>query len=793
MKTRILLGLILCLNSSVAASPDLQDLLPRGGQRGTEVTVTLKGDRLEDAREILFYQPGVTTKSLSAKDNKTVEAVLAIAPDAALGEYQFRLRTASGVSYVRTFWVGPFPNAAEVEPNNDLGEAQAVDLNVTVEGFANNEDVDYYKVAAKKGERLSVEIEGFRLGGYRIMFDPYIALRTASGDLVAESDDTGLHRQDGVVSTIAPADGDYIVEVRDSAYVGGSAYRYRTHIGTFPRPMAIYPAGGTAGSELEVTLLGDPKGPAKQTVKLPAVADITESHGVLLTQDGQSPPSANRVRVTNLKNVLEAEPNDELAKATATDLPLPVAFNGILEKEGDTDYFKFTAKKDQKFRLHALGRGVQSPVDTTLAILDAAGKQLSYNDDADGTSDSRIDFTAPADGDFLVRVHDMLKRGGVDYVYRVEATTFDPELTLTMPEQARNDGQLLKAMVAPQGGRFATVVNINRSNFRGDVAFEVTGLPPGVTFTSHTAPAGVSNFPIVFYAAPDAPIGGSLAQLKAKVVGDEKLQFEGLFEQNVDLVRGNPNQEIYHTTDNDRLAVAVAEKAPFTVEIVKPEVPILQDGPLTLKIRTTREEGFDATIVVRMLWRPPGISYNSSISMKNDVSEADYILTAANNAETRDWNVVVRAESTSPKGIVYVCSDLTPITVAPAFVSGKFNLATVEQGKDVKVTCKLEQLENFAGKAKLELLGLPDKATAEPVEITSEMEEAAFTVKTDPDTPKGQHKNLYCELTLISAEKNLPMTHKLAAGGILRVDPVAPVAGNEKEPAKAPEVANAKK
>ena len=46
-----------------------------------------------------------------------------------------------------------------------------------------------------------------------------------------------------------------------------------------------------------------------------------------------------------MPNVLEKEPNDDIATATAYDGELPVAFNGIIEKEGDVDFFKFKAKK----------------------------------------------------------------------------------------------------------------------------------------------------------------------------------------------------------------------------------------------------------------------------------------------------------------------------------------------------------------------------------------------------------------------------------------------------------------
>ncbi len=50
-------------------------------------------------------------------------------------------------------------------------------MNVTVNGIADNEDVDYYVVQAKKGERISAEVEGLRLGITE--FDPCVAILNA--------------------------------------------------------------------------------------------------------------------------------------------------------------------------------------------------------------------------------------------------------------------------------------------------------------------------------------------------------------------------------------------------------------------------------------------------------------------------------------------------------------------------------------------------------------------------------------------------------------------------------------
>ena len=43
------------------------------------------------------------------------------------------------------------------------------------------------------------------------------------------------------VSLLAPEDGRYVIEVRESSYGGSSACKYRLHVGRFPRPLAVFP------------------------------------------------------------------------------------------------------------------------------------------------------------------------------------------------------------------------------------------------------------------------------------------------------------------------------------------------------------------------------------------------------------------------------------------------------------------------------------------------------------------------------------------------------------------------
>src|SRR5688500_8264600 len=51
---------------ATAVEPGLGSITPYGVQRGTDVEMVFGGGRLADAKEILFYSPGFTVKSLEA-------------------------------------------------------------------------------------------------------------------------------------------------------------------------------------------------------------------------------------------------------------------------------------------------------------------------------------------------------------------------------------------------------------------------------------------------------------------------------------------------------------------------------------------------------------------------------------------------------------------------------------------------------------------------------------------------------------------------------------------------------
>ena len=127
-------------------------MLPRGGQIGTQQEVVISGNRLQDAQEIFFYDDEIIAGDLKIENGKKISATFSISPEAKFGQHEMRVRTLHGISKLVTFWVGPYPNDQEKEPNSSFEEAQIIRLNSTINGVALNEDVDYYEFNATKGQ-----------------------------------------------------------------------------------------------------------------------------------------------------------------------------------------------------------------------------------------------------------------------------------------------------------------------------------------------------------------------------------------------------------------------------------------------------------------------------------------------------------------------------------------------------------------------------------------------------------------------------------------------------------------
>jgi hypothetical protein len=758
----LVVALFVCAGPSIAASPTVTSVMPRGGQRGTEVNVTFGGARLADAQELMWYTPGIAVTKLEAKENQVV-ATLKIAADCTLGEHAVRLRTASGLSELRTFWIGALPVVDEKEPNNDFAAPQAIPLNCTVHGTITSEDVDYFAVEAKKGQRISVEIEGLRLASNPNVgtFDPFIAILDAKRFELATSDDTPLLRQDGCMSVIAPADGKYIVQVRESAYRGNAVCHYRLHVGTFPRPLSVYPLGGKPGEEVAFRFLGDPGGEIAKKIKLPN--EQADRFALHCDDAGGMSPSGIPIRVNDLPNVLEAEPNDSPPQATKG--TVPCAFNGIIEKANDHDHFRFAAKAGQTFDVTCFARRLGSPLDPVIWVLNPAGAAITSNDDIPGSPDSYFRFAAPTDGEYVIGVRDHLLKGGPTYAYRIEVAPVAPRVAVALPQFAQFS-QDRQWIIVPRGNRYATLVTTSRADVGGEVTVEAGGMPAKVSVSTETVAPYMGLTPAVIEAAADAPIAGSLADFVAKPV-DPKQPFTSRFRLHSELVYGTPNNATYWGYDAPKVAVAVAEAVPFKISIVEPKVPLVHNGSMNLKIVVERQSGFTGPITIYPLYNPPGVGSAGAATIAANQNETILPLNANTGAPVRKWKYVVWGVATVGNGPVWVSSQLANLEIAPPYLALNLERAMGEQGKSTTLYGKVQVTTPWDGPAKVQLIGLPAKATAPVVDLVKDAKEIAFPITLDPAAPAGQHKNLFCQVVI--TQNGEPVVQNIGSSE-LRVD-----------------------
>jgi hypothetical protein len=204
---------------------------------------------------------------------------------------------------------------------------------------------------------------------------------------------------------------------------------------------------------------------------------------------------------------------------------------------------------------------------------------------------------------------------------------------------------------------------------------------------------------------------------------------------------------------------------------------------MELKVVATRKEGFKAPIKIDMLWFPPGINASRSISIPEGKTEAVIPMNASGNAEINTWKIAVRGSAEIGNGQQMVCTPFASLRVAERYVDLKFELATVEQGKETELVIHVKNNTEFAGPAKIELLGLPNKVTTEPLEVTKETAEIVFKLKTDATSPAGNHNNLLCRVTV--TENGEPIVHSIG-NGRLRIDVPLPPKKTEAAPTPMP-------
>jgi hypothetical protein len=450
---------------------------------------------------------------------ETVVIQVTVAPDAEPGQRELRLSTQLGLTNPLVFCVGqlpefkekgpsagPAPFAAKKKPavkpkagakgkagiKPQPGPTETV-TNITLPATVNGQilpgEVDHFRFAARKGQRLVVAASARQLIPYLAdavpgWFQATLALYDAKGNELAYDDDFRFD-PDPVLFCEIPADGHYTIEIKDAIYRGREDFVYRITVGELPFVTGIFPLGGRSGEQTPVELSGWNLPVDKLTVD-----NTRRGPGIYPLSVRKGEWESNRVpfAVDALPQCLEKEPNDRPEHAQP--LPPPAIVNGRIDRPGDCDVFRFEGRAGAQIVAEVRARRLGSPLDSFLKLTDSAGRQLAANDDYEDKgaglvthhADSWLSATLPADGTYYVSLSDAQHKGGPEYAYRLRIGPPQPDFEFRVVPSSIN---------ARAGATIPiTVYALRRDGFAGDITLALKDPPPGFALGGAVVPAG---------------------------------------------------------------------------------------------------------------------------------------------------------------------------------------------------------------------------------------------------------------------------------------------------------------
>ncbi|MBO60855.1 MAG: hypothetical protein CMO63_02630 [Verrucomicrobiales bacterium] len=517
--------------SGLAKPPAVTSIFPAGGKQGSEFELTAADSPETWPSAAWADHPGIKLEPL--KEKKGTYKVR-VAADTPAGPHLIRFYNADGASQPKLFFVGLVDEIPEKEPNDKLDGSQYLsDTPVVVNGrLGKNGDVDAFTLRANKGDWIVAQCHAYSLGS---PVDAFLHLHDENGTKLAFAPDT--QNIDPWLVYRAPKTGDYtltfaglIFPFNATARFHGSLHTvYRMTISTGPFARNTFPLGVRRGQKTPVHLVG--WGFGREQAARAAMVNPSGPRDV--TWVGEKNLSAPvPVVVGNLTGHRETEPNG--AANTALSFEWPCAIHGRISFDDDEDRYLIAAKKGDKLRVRLRASEFNSSLDPVLRIEGEGGKQLARDDDSGPRADAALDWTVPADGQFVIAVSDLIRTGSESHFYRLEIDQPRPHLTAThTPDR----------LVVEAGKSVNATVTIGFADgFSGESAIVLKGLPEGVSVqTPATEKGGAVDIKLV--ADDDAkganvPLsilvtepGTTTAQMSKSAIGADKAGGERLINE----------------------------------------------------------------------------------------------------------------------------------------------------------------------------------------------------------------------------------------------------------------------
>ncbi|HET6575319.1 MAG TPA: hypothetical protein VFG68_17060, partial [Fimbriiglobus sp.] len=640
-----------------AGYPTLTTSANLGAKPGASVELVLTGTNLTNATAVWTSFGGTATIPDKQTDAKKLTVKLDVPADARTGLYALRVATTAGVSNLRPICLDELPEVAEAGKNKSKASPQTVPVPCVVAGAAEKESADYFRFPVRAGEPITVEVLGRRIGS---PIDPVVILSDGTGKELGGvyADDTPGLQSDARVVYVPKESGDLIAEVRDTTYRGGSDYAYRLRIGRFPGATTAFPLAVQRGKTAEVSF----SGPGLDGVK---PVDITAPTDPAVPVVSVAPRRADGaagwpvpVRLSDTPETTEQEPNNDPKQANP--LPVPGGVSARFAEKNDLDHFSFAAKKGTKYAIEALTYQLNAPTEVYLRVLDAKGEELAKSNPQQ--IPTRVEFEAPADGDFIVACEHLNYLAGPSEVYHLSVAPVAPDFAVTIG---------LDRIDVPAGGLgLIPVTGLTKTNgFAGAVELTVAG--SDVLAGSLTVPAGANPSPAAPLFVPVTARMGTAPGLQtvhlkatATIDGKEVVRFGSVLGEVKEALADLPNPPAEFTTT---VAAAVTPPPPFTLAVTLDKPEVAQGGKVKGKVTVTRGPGFVEGVQLVAVGTPANVTAKLKPLAKlklfaKGAMAVEFELTAAANAAVGPGAVVIRGTAAGAA----VVAPPVPITVTQA-------------------------------------------------------------------------------------------------------------------------------
>jgi mono/diheme cytochrome c family protein len=743
--------------------PVLASIAPRGAERGKTVRLVLDGKHLAAANE--FVVTGTPTAgAIVAKlvqDDETAmnpnraRADVTIPADAVPGVVRVSVKSPGGQTAELPFAITPFPEIAETGANEAQATAPKITLPATVVGALDRAgDTDYFRFDAAAGQQLGVEVVASAIGS---KLEPVLTLTDSSSRVLAETTGTLLGH------TIEQA-GTYVLRVRDADYRGSGEMFYRLNVGPVPIITDVFPLGVARGVEVDVEVRGVNLGVVR-SVKIKAAENAAADSRVDVPVKLPTPPagaqSAPYGAPLNSKNlvvgefaeVIESAANDDVAGANA--VPTPATANGRIERPGDVDVFRFTAKKGQRLIIDVNARRIGSLLDSFVEILDGTGKPLPRATLRSTAKTYTVfrDHESAAPG---IRIEDWREFAVNDHVMIGNQLL----RILALPKNPDDDCQFFQL----RGQRIGFLDTTPAAVSVGTPMYKVSLHPPGTNFP----PNGMPLITIPFANDDGGPQYGKDSRLFFDPPAD------GEYLARISDVRGQGSSSHAY-----RLAIR-PPKPSFTANFDSKSPAVWKGGAVPIGITCERFDGFEGAIDVKLDNLPPGFSAPATTIPpgENATSLAFFAApdAAAPPADAPKLKLVASANIDGQPLLREVAGSL-PSVVEPGDIvtTVEQTEVTIQPGREAKLTVRVERRNDFKGRIPIEVRGLPHGTRVldiglNGILITERETSRVITLYSEPWAQATDHP------FVVLAKREGKNTEHAASSILLRVVPAATVA-----------------